>query len=179
MKDKSKNKRKGSSKNNVKDETINKGKGLPKNNVKDEIINKVVSYLKDLVLTEIEKQMKNPEVQKKIVDILPIPRGVKDFIKENTGLVNKHSLEVAIELALKTCTCEDKEKQQVIMAFISALYHDNQIKRAAQVGGSLLKRFGNDYFPEIKEKELRYALDVSKQSEEFYLEKIKNKWNSF
>jgi hypothetical protein len=52
----------------------------------------------------------------------------------------------------------------------------NDISRAAQVGGSLRKRFGVTWFPLIKERELRYALDVNEELVDFfYRELSKNK----
>jgi hypothetical protein len=52
----------------------------------------------------------------------------------------------------------------------------NEINRAAQVGGTLRKRFGITWFPHIKERELRYALDVNEELVDFFYQELsKNK----
>lgn len=156
----------------------NNKKKKDKTNMKNPIINKIIEIAKDTVLSELERKIKDPEIQKKIVDISPLPIAAKDLIKETFDLVNKHSMDESIQIAIESCTFKNKEAQQEVTAFISALYQEHHIKRAAQVGGSLLKRFGPLYFPKIKEKELRFAIEVNKELELFYLEEIKNQWNN-
>ena len=50
----------------------------------------------------------------------------------------------------------------------------HEIERAAQVGGSLLKRFGKSFFPHIKDRELRFALDVDSELENYLYNQILN-----
>jgi len=100
-----------------------------------------------------------------------------DFVRENLNLVNKDNLEEAIEKALEGCLQKDAESQIKVTAFLTALYTKHDIKRAAQVGGSLLQHFGELYFPSIKERELRYALKVSPELYEYFYNKIKGDYD--
>lgn len=111
----------------------------------------------------------DPEVQKQIQ-----ASGMRifDFIQVKTGQVNLHSLEEAIAIALKTCLRQDNDSRSRVAAFITGLYAEHQIERGAQVGGSLLKRFGKSWFPHIKDRELRFALDVNSELEEYLYRQI-------
>lgn len=111
----------------------------------------------------------NPEVQKQIQ-----VSGMKifDFIQVKTRQVNSHSLEEAIKIALQTCLRQDNNSRSRVAAFITGLYAEHQIERGAQVGGSLLKRFGKSWFPHIKDRELRFALDVNSELEEYLYRQI-------
>ncbi|TVP62120.1 MAG: hypothetical protein EA343_12145 [Nodularia sp. (in: Bacteria)] len=98
-----------------------------------------------------------------------------DMIQEVSGNVNRDSLEQAVENACNSCTRKNLDDQLRITAFLTALYMQNDIKRAAQVGGSLRKRFGVTWFPHIKERELRYALDVDQELEDFFSQELAKK----
>jgi hypothetical protein len=116
----------------------------------------------------------NKELQDKI---LAIGLSVFDFAQVKAGRVNLHSSDKATEIALSTCIRRDDDSQTKVAAFVSALYLQHEINRAAQVGGSLLKRFGKSWFPRVKDKELRFALDVDKELEQYIYEQICRKSN--
>ena len=90
-----------------------------------------------------------------------------DFIQVKTGNVNLHSPEKAIKIAISTCLRKDKDSQTKVAAFITGLYLQHKIERAAQVGGSLLKHFGKSWFPHIADRELRFALQVDSELEKY------------
>lgn len=92
-----------------------------------------------------------------------------------TGNVNLHSPEDSVEIAINTCIRNDKESQARVAAFVTALYLQYEIERAAQVGGSLLKRFGKSWFPHIKDRELHFALNVDSELEEYLYGQICSK----
>ncbi len=85
------------------------------------------------------------------------------------GRVNLDSQQKAIEKACQLCIRKSEEEQRRVVAFVAALYlqHGGQIERAAQVGGSLRKKFGVSWFPHVAEHELRFALDVDPELEGF------------
>ena len=124
----------------------------------------------------------NKEVQKQVLKFVESPivqkvsqeafRTIIDFFQVSTGQVNRQSCEVAITTATKSCLRQDQESLARVAAFVSALYTQHEIYRGAQVGGSLLKRFGSSWFPRIKEREKRYALSVSKELEDYLYEQI-------
>lgn len=88
--------------------------------------------------------------------------------------VNLHTQEEAIKIALEKCLRKDYESQMKVSAFVIGLYlqHGQDIKRAAQVGGSLLKRFGRTYFPHIKDRELKFALKVDSELENYLYQEL-------
>ncbi len=117
----------------------------------------------------------NPDFKKQVHKM-----GIKMFCfaQLKTGNVNLHSVEEAISIALKTCIRKDQKSQRKIIVFITGLYLQYKIERAAQVGGSLLKRFGKSWFPHIQDRELRFALKVDQELENYlYNELIKHKEN--
>jgi hypothetical protein len=95
-----------------------------------------------------------------------------DRIQVATYNVNLHSPEEAVEIAISTCIRKDRENQVRVAAFVTALYLQYEIERAAQVGGSLLKRFGKSWFPHIQDRELRFALKVDSELEEYLYNQI-------
>jgi hypothetical protein len=110
--------------------------------------------------------LSNPEIRQQ----------AQDIIQEVSGNVNRDTLEKAVEKACTSCTKKGVDDQLSVIAFVTALYMQNDISRAAQIGGSLRKRFGVTWFPHIKERELRYALDVNEELVDFfYRELSKNK----
>ena len=90
------------------------------------------------------------------------------------GNVNLHSQEEAVKIASSTCIRKERESQAKVVAYVTALYMQHDIHRAAQVGGSLLKRFGKSYFPHIKDRELRFALEVDSELENYLYTQIIN-----
>ncbi|MEH2415125.1 hypothetical protein [Nostoc sp.] len=97
-----------------------------------------------------------------------------DSIQAATGNINLHSPEEAVKIAISTCIRKDRENQSRVAAFVTALYLQYEIERAAQIGGSLLKRFGKSWFPNIKDKETRFALKVDAELENFLYNQILN-----
>lgn len=100
--------------------------------------------------------------------------GVKilDYIQVSTGNVNLNSPEKAIEIAVDTCIRKDTDSLARVVSFVTALYLQHDIERAAQVGGSLLKRFGKSWFPHIKNRELRFAAEVDSELEDYLYNQI-------
>lgn len=125
----------------------------------------LVQVIFTIVTPEATKYLSNPETQRQLID----------FIQETSGNVNRDNLHQAVEKACKSCTKKTLNEQMRVMAFVTALYMQNDIKRAAQVGGSLRKRFGVTWFPFIKERELHYALDVDIELEEFLYNELVTK----
>jgi hypothetical protein len=97
---------------------------------------------------------------------------IVDFIQVKTKNVNLHSLEKAVEIATETCIRKDSESQVRVLAYVTALYMQYDIERAAQVGGSLLKHFGKSFFPHIKDREYRFALEVDSELENYLYNQI-------
>ena len=95
-----------------------------------------------------------------------------DHIQVSTGNVNLHSAEEAIEIATNTCIRKDTDSQAKVVSFVTGLYLQHDIERAAQVGGSLLKRFGKSWFPHIKDRELRFAAEVDSELEDYLYNQI-------
>ncbi|MBW4602702.1 MAG: hypothetical protein KME29_24830 [Calothrix sp. FI2-JRJ7] len=102
--------------------------------------------------------------------------GVKilDTIQVQMGNVNLHSQEEAVKIASSTCIRKERESQAKVVAYVTALYMQHEIHRAAQVGGNLLKRFGKSYFPHIKDRELHFALEVDSELENYLYTQIIN-----
>ena len=88
--------------------------------------------------------------------------------------VNLQSCQEAIERAIESCIRREEESLARVAAFVNALYLQHKIYRAAQVGGSLRKRFSPSWFPHIQEREERYALEVDKDLEEYWYQKIRS-----
>jgi uncharacterized membrane protein YkvA (DUF1232 family) len=93
-----------------------------------------------------------------------------------TREVNLQSCDEAIKSAIESCIRKEDESLIRVAAFVNALYVQHKIHRAAQVGGSLRKRFGLSWFPHIKEREDRYALEVDKDLEEYLYQKITSEY---
>lgn len=111
----------------------------------------------------------DPEVQKQVLNLY---HGAVDLFQMQAGKVNLHTEEEALEIALDRCIRKDDESQTYVAAFVSALYAQHDIRRAAQVGGSLLDRFGISWFPHIKAREKRYALIVDRELEAYFYQQI-------
>ncbi|BAZ80901.1 hypothetical protein PN497_00890 [Sphaerospermopsis kisseleviana CS-549] len=98
--------------------------------------------------------------------------GCFDFIQVATNNVNLRSPEEDIKIALRTCIRNDTDSKARITAFVTGLHLQHKIQRGAQVGGSLLRRFGKSYFPHINDRELRFALDVDSELENYLYNQI-------
>jgi hypothetical protein len=127
---------------------------------------RLVEKLGRVLIQESLNLLSNPEIRQQ----------AQDIIQEVSGNVNRDTLEQAVEKACTSCTKKSVDDQLSVIAFVTALYMQNDINRAAQVGGSLRKRFGITWFPHIKERELRYALDVNEELVDFFYQELsKNK----
>lgn len=126
----------------------------------------LVEKLGIVLVQESLNLLSNPEIRQQ----------AQDIVQQVSGNVNRDTLEQAVEKACASCTKKDVDDQLSVIAFVTALYMQNDISRAAQVGGSLRKRFGVTWFPHIKERELRYALDVNEELVDFFYQELsKNK----
>jgi len=99
-----------------------------------------------------------------------------DWLQVRLGQVNKRTLRDAIELAIATSTVRDENTMLDIIATISALYACDQVERGADVGGALLKKFGQEVFPHIDIKELRFAKSINEAAFEICLKVAKEKF---
>jgi len=106
----------------------------------------------------LEKLENDEELQDKVIDKF---RGLADFIQEKSGNVNIHDLDTAIQLSFDTAVKRDQETICEILAVITTLYATTDVKRGAICGGTLLKHFGDDIFPHIDSRELRFACDIN------------------
>ncbi len=137
-------------------------------------IEKLIKIATKAIFEELIDIIKNKEKREKLLELLkPLKVNAESFIKSKVGKINKESLDEAIEIALEKCTKKDNENQIRITAFLTSLYKLHKIERGAQVGGSLLKRFGESWFPAIKKRELSYSFDVDRDIENLFYEKLK------
>jgi len=130
-------------------------------NIQQIIINTSIKVLTELAT--------NPNIKNNATELF---RSAYDVYQMKIGKVNLQTVEEATKSAIETCIRDDKESQVRVAAFVSAMYSQHDIQRGAQVGGSLLKRFGTAWFPRIKERELRYSLNVDKELEDYLYSKI-------
>ncbi len=120
--------------------------------------------LEQIAVTVFLKLTNDPKFRQQAYD-----SGLKifHFIQVKTGNVNLHSPEKAVKIAVSTCIRKDKDSQAKVAAFVTGLYLQHKVERAAQVGGSLLRHFGKSWFPHIQDRELRFALDVDPELEKY------------
>ncbi len=88
-------------------------------------------------------------------------KSIMDFFQVNFGKVSKRSESEEIFLAINSAGKQDKDVLCNIVAVITTLFITCEIKRGAQIGGTLLAEFGNEIYPHIAERELRYKLPVN------------------
>lgn len=137
------------------------------------IQSKIAKKLIPIAIMVLGKLAKDTKVQKAAFSFAQdIFKNLFDFFQVTTGQINLQSCEEAIETAITSCIRTEEEELVRVTAFITALYAQHKIHRGAQVGGSLRKRFGSSWFPHIKERELRYALKVDKDLEEYLYQQI-------
>lgn len=144
-------------------------------NVKNLNKEEIQEHLINFALEQINNKINDPKAREEVMKAaqkisLDIFHQWQVWAKQ----VNLHTKEEAISIALETCIRKDPENQKKVAAFVIALYsqYDQDIKRAAQVGGSLLKRFGRSYFPRIKDRELKFALPVDSELEEYLYQQL-------
>lgn len=90
-------------------------------------------------------------------------QSIDDFIQEKIGKVSKRSPEDAIQLAINTSRERDDRTIQRIISVITVLYATHEVSRGAIVGGTLLKEFGENVYPHINKKELRFAVPINQK----------------
>jgi hypothetical protein len=78
-------------------------------------------------------------------------------IRQLFGRHERRSVQDAQRLALTKCQDKSKRTLLRVYACVDALYRNHEITRPAEVGGTLLAVFGKEVFPDIPERELRYA----------------------
>ncbi|WP_134694690.1 hypothetical protein [Aeromonas taiwanensis] len=126
---------------------------------KKELIILIVSIMENAL----NNLAKDPEL---MADILDKAKSIDDWLQEKLGCINKPNTEESIKLAIETSIARDKETICSIIAVITTLYATRSVVRGANIGGTLLKEFGEDVFPHIAEHELRYAKHVNPQIKE-------------
>ena len=104
--------------------------------------------------------------------VLNKAQNIADWIQEKCGKVSKRNLQESIQLAINSSIVRDEDTMCRIIATITTLYATQKINRGAIVGGTLLKEFGTETFPHIKERELRFAKELNNQVFEHVLKSI-------
>ncbi|WP_283393088.1 hypothetical protein [Photobacterium phosphoreum] len=118
----------------------------------------LVEALLQLASVALDKLEKDEELQDKVISKF---RGIADLIQEKSGRVNVHDMDTAIQLSLDTAIKRDKETMCQVLSVITTLYATTDVKRGAISGGTLLKFFGEDVFPHIDQRELRFAKHIN------------------
>ena len=121
----------------------------------------------------LEKVSQSPELRDSILDR---SQNIDDWLQEKIGVVNKPSTTESITLAIDTSVVRDKDTICSIIAVITTIYATGEVTRGAHVGGTLRKFFGEDVFPHIDERELRFAKPVN---EKVYGHVLKNVSETF
>lgn len=123
----------------------------------------VILAIAEAALSEIDE---SDQLKKSILDKCQF---ADDWLQLKSGRVSQRNLQDAIVLAINTSIVRDKNKICEIIATITTLYACNQIGRGADVGGTLLERFGSSVFPHIKKEEIRFAKAVDADVYDFTL----------
>lgn len=113
-----------------------------------------------LVGVALENLEKDVELQDQVISKF---RGVADFLQEVTGNVNVQDIDAAIQLSLDTVAKRDKQTMCQVISAITTLYATTEVKRGAVCGGTLLQFFGEDIFPHIDPRELRFAKHINEK----------------
>ncbi len=106
----------------------------------------------------LEQISNDPELMSGLLDRA---QSVDDWLQEKLGKVNTPKAEESIQLAIETSVVRDKRTICSIIAVITTLYTTRNVVRGANVGGTLLNEFGDDVFPHIDSRELRFAKPVN------------------
>lgn len=109
--------------------------------------------------------------------ILDKCQSADDWLQVKLGQVNKRTLRDAIELAVNTSIVRDEETICAIIATVSTLYACGQVERGADVGGTLLQKFGQETFPHIDIRELRFAKPINETIYNLCMEEAKEKFS--
>ncbi len=129
-------------------------------------------YLKiflDIAEYALRKLANDEELQKVVLNKA---QNIADWIQIKCGKVSKRNLQESIQLAINSSIVRDEDIICRIIATITTLYATQEINRGALVGGTLLKEFGTETFPHIKERELRFAKKLNNQVFEHVLKSI-------
>lgn len=102
---------------------------------------------------------------------------VADWLQVKCGKVSKRSMEESIQLAMDTSVVRDEPTICEIISTITTLYATNEIERGAIVGGTLLSKFGDEIFPHIDKRELRFSRKINLTIYEHVLISVKNSFH--
>ncbi|MEH8199769.1 hypothetical protein [Aeromonas allosaccharophila] len=126
-----------------------------------------------LIITLMERAMKeisqNPELRGSILDGA---QNIDDWLQEKLGNVSRPSTKESVALAIDTSVVRDRDTICSIIAVITTLYATRKVTRGAHVGGTLRKYFGEDVFPHIDERELRFAKPVNENVYNYVLKSV-------
>ncbi|MFM2589705.1 hypothetical protein [Vibrio sp. TBV020] len=121
------------------------------------VLAEILLQLAGAALAKLEK---DEELQDQVISKF---QGLADLIQEKTGNVNIHDIDTAIQLSFDTAVKRDKQTICEILSVITTLYATTDVKRGAICGGTLLKFFGEDVFPHIDKRELRFAKPINQK----------------
>ncbi|WP_368163660.1 hypothetical protein [Aeromonas sp. R6-2] len=130
---------------------------------------KLTLLIISLMERALEEIAKNQELRS---SILEGAQNIDDWLQEKRGKINRRTTVESITLAINTSVVRDKNTICSIIAVITTLYATRKITRGAHVGGTLRKFFGENVFPHIDEKELRFAKPVNEKVYEHILESV-------
>lgn len=126
-----------------------------------------------LIITLMERAMKeisqNPELRGSILDGA---QNIDDWLQEKLGKVRRPSTTESVMLAIETSVVRDHDTICSIIAVITTLYATRKVTRGAHVGGTLRKYFGEDIFPHIDERELRFAKPVNENVYNYVMKSV-------
>jgi hypothetical protein len=121
----------------------------------NQALQKALLSLAGLALKELSQ---NIELQDKVIVNV---QALVDWLQEKSGRVNVHALEKAVQVAFDTAIKRDRDTMCQILALITSLYATHNVSRGAICGGTLLNFFGEDIFPHIDKRELRFAKEIN------------------
>lgn len=130
---------------------------------------KLALLIISLMERALEEIAKNQELRS---SILEGAQNIDDWLQEKRGKINRRTTVESITLAINTSVVRDKDTICSIIAVITTLYATRKVTRGAHVGGTLRKFFGENVFPHIDERELRFAKPVNEKVYEHILESV-------
>ncbi|CAJ1900589.1 hypothetical protein [Aeromonas jandaei] len=130
---------------------------------------KLALLIISLMERALEEIAKNQELRS---SILEGAQNIDDWLQEKRGKINRRTTVESITLAINTSVVRDKDTICSIIAVITTLYATRKVTRGAHVGGTLRKSFGENVFPHIDERELRFAKPVNEKVYEHILESV-------
>ncbi|TVP12695.1 hypothetical protein [Shewanella sp. KCT] len=126
-----------------------------------------------LIISLMERAMEEISQKPELRDsILDGAQNIDDWLQEKLGKVSRPSTAKSVTLAIDTSVVRDQDTICSIIAVITTLYATRKVTRGAHVGGTLRKHFGEDVFPHIDERELRFAKPVNEKVYNHVLESV-------